>query len=154
MYIISACLAGVHCRYDHKENGIDEIKDLIKKQPTIIVCPEQMGGLTTPRPPVEIVGGDGNDVLNGKAKLMNNKGKDVTEEFVKGAVEVLSIAKEYNIKRVILKSGSPSCGSGYIYDGTFTGEKVEGDGVLAALLKRNGIEVMTEEDYKQKNKTN
>lgn len=147
MYIISACLAGIHCRYDNNDNGIDKIKDMIKNQPSIVVCPEQIGGLTTPRPAAEISGGDGNDVLEGKAKVMSKEGQDVTAEYVKGAEEALEIAKQYDVTKAILKSRSPSCGCGHIYDGTFSEKKIDGDGVLAALFKKNGIEVVTEEEY-------
>ncbi len=149
MYMISACLAGVHCRYDHSDNGIDKIKDLIKNQPSIIVCPEQIGGLTTPRPAAEISGGDGNDVLEGKARIINKAGEDVTDEFVKGALEALEIAEEYGVTKAILKSRSPSCGCGHIYDGTFSGKKIDGDGVLAALLKKSGIDVVTEDELEK-----
>ncbi|MCG8484636.1 MAG: DUF523 domain-containing protein [Clostridia bacterium] len=147
MYLISACLAGVHCRYDHSDKGIDKIKDLIKNQPSIIVCPEQIGGLTTPRPAAEISGGDGNDVLEGKARIINKAGEDVTDEFVKGALEALEIAEEYGVTKAILKGRSPSCGCGQIYDGTFSGKKIDGDGVLAALLKKSGIDVVTEDEF-------
>lgn len=144
--MISACLAGVHCRYDNSGKAIDEIVDIIKNQPSIIVCPEQIGGLTTPRPAAEISEGNGNDVLDGKAKVINIEGEDVTKEYVKGAYETLEIAKTYDVKKAILKSRSPSCGCGIIYDGTFTSTRIEGDGVVAALLKKNGIEVITEEE--------
>lgn len=144
--MISACLAGLHCRYDNSGQGIEAIIEIIKNQPSIIVCPEQIGGLTTPRPAAEIIGGNGNDVLDGKAKVINKEGEDVTEEYVKGAYEALKMAKAYDVKKAILKSRSPSCGCGIIYDGTFTSTRIEGDGVLAALLKKNGVEVITEEE--------
>ncbi len=146
MFLISACLAGTHCRYNHDHNYNDKVIEIIKEEPSLIVCPEQLGGLPTPRPPAEIAGGDGHDVLDGKAKVMNAEGEDVTELFIQGAKEVLEIVRLYGIKKAILKSGSPSCGCGKIYDGTFSGNKVNGEGVTAALLKRNGIEVVTEKE--------
>lgn len=146
MYLISACLAGVHCRYNNEDNYDEKIIKLIHNQPSVIVCPEQLGGLTTPRHPAEIRGGDGNDVLEGNAKVMNSEGDDITEGFVKGAKEALEIARLYGATKAVLKSGSPSCGCGYIYDGTFSKCKINGEGVTSALLKRNGIEVITEKE--------
>lgn len=118
----------------------------MEKEGLIPVCPEVFGGLTTPRTPNEIVGGDGDDVIDGEAKVITKDGEDVTEEFIKGARRALEIARIFNIKKAILKQRSPSCGNGKIYDGTFSGNLIEGDGVTAALFKRNGIEVISEED--------
>jgi len=146
MILISACLAGIHCRYNQGHNCSEKVVEVIKSQPSVIVCPEQLGGLSTPRHPAEIIGGNGDDVLNGEAKVMSSEGEDLTESFIRGAEEVLDIARLYGVKRAILKSGSPSCGHGKIYDGSFSGEKIPGDGVTSALLKRNGIEVITEEE--------
>lgn len=143
MILISGCLAGVCCRYDQGYNGDDHIMKMIKEQPSIIVCPEQLGGLATPREPAEIVGGDGFDVLDGNAYVINAAGEDVTQCFIKGAEETLEIAHLYGVTKAILKSRSPSCGSGVIYDGSFSKTKIKGDGVTTALLKRNGIEVTT-----------
>ena len=112
----------------------------------IPVCPEQLGGLSTPRPPAEIVGGDGVDVLDGCASVITVEGEDKTSEFLGGAHQTLEIAKSQNAAHAVLKSRSPSCGCGRIYDGSFTGELGDGDGVTAALLRRHGIRVMTEAD--------
>ena len=112
----------------------------------IPVCPEQLGGLSTPRPPAEIVGGDGADVLNGCASVITVEGEDKTREFLDGAHQTLEIAKSQNAAHAVLKSRSPSCGCGRIYNGTFTGELGDGDGVTASLLRRHGIQVMTEAD--------
>ncbi|SNU00872.1 Protein of unknown function [Ruaniaceae bacterium KH17] len=95
----------------------------------------------TPRPPAEIVGGDGHDVLYGDAKVLTIDGEDVTEEFVDGARVVAGMAEERGIRRAILQARSPSCGCGSIYDGTHSGELIEGDGVLAAVLKERGIQI-------------
>jgi uncharacterized protein YbbK (DUF523 family) len=110
------------------------------------VCPEQLGGCTTPRIAVEIHDGTGADVLEGRCKVTGKNGEDVTEKFLRGAAEVLRIAQLTGAKKAILKARSPSCGCGRIYDGTFSGKTREGNGVTAELLLRNGIEVMTEED--------
>jgi len=109
------------------------------------VCPEQLGGLRTPRAPQEIQGGNGEDVLDGKCKVLNIDGKDVTQEFIAGAEEALKIVKLLHIEEFIGKSRSPSCGCGQIYDGTFSRQLIDGDGVTTALLKRNGIRIITEE---------
>ncbi|WP_413562292.1 DUF523 domain-containing protein [Catenulispora pinistramenti] len=97
--------------------------------------------MPTPRPPAEIVGGDGNDVLDGTAHIVTADGEDVTAAFVAGAEAVAKFAADHGIARAVLQDRSPSCGCGRIYDGTHTGELVDGDGVLAALLKRQGVEV-------------
>ncbi len=139
--VISACLLGVRCRYD----GGDSRNETAIKQGTkyelIPVCPEESGGLSTPRPPAEIVGGDGDDVLDGKAKVMTADGTDVTAAYLKGAHHALEVAQLNGATHVVLKARSPSCGCGDIYDGTFSGTLTSGDGVTTALLKRHGITV-------------
>jgi uncharacterized protein YbbK (DUF523 family) len=107
----------------------------------IPVCPEESGGLSTPRPPAEIVGGDGDAVLDGKAKVMTADGTDVTEAYLRGAHHALEMAQSHGATHVILKARSPSCGCDTIYDGTFSGTLTSGDGVTTALLKRHGITV-------------
>lgn len=136
MIIVSACLAGLNCRKDGKSSPHQLAIELVRSEEAIPVCPEQLGGLPTPRAPAEKKGD----------RVFTKEGEDVTEEFDKGAAEALRIARLANCKKAILKSKSPMCGSGKIYDGTFSGKIVDGDGVLAELLKRNGIEVTTEED--------
>lgn len=148
--LISACLAGVHCRYDGRDNRVESIQERVRQGEAILICPEQLGGLSTPRKPAEIVGGDGSDVLDGKAKVIDINGKDVTEAFVHGAYETLRIAQLMGVEQAILKEKSPSCGSCVIYDGSFKGKKVVGQGVTAALLKRHGINVVSEEVAEQK----
>ncbi|MGF7086482.1 uncharacterized protein YbbK (DUF523 family) [Kroppenstedtia sanguinis] len=148
--IVSACFAGVHCRYDKKHNLIEEIRKLVQEGKAIPVCPEQMGGLSTPRNPAEIVGGDGDDVLEGKAKVIDNRGNDVTQQFVEGAQEALAMAQSVGATEAILKERSPSCGSCRIYDGTFSKSKKAGRGVTAALLRRHGIRVVSEETWEGK----
>lgn len=140
---VSACLLGVNCRFD---GGNSKNTDAVEQSQThelIPICPEEAGGLPTPRPPVEIVGGDGYDVLDGKAKVLTADGQDKTAEFLKGAQQALALVQAQGVKCVILKAKSPSCGCGEIYDGTFSGTLISGDGVTAALLKRHGIEIIT-----------
>ncbi len=151
MYLISACLLGVKCKYSGGDNSSKRLIELNKEESFIPVCPEQLGGCPTPRPPSEICGGCGADVLNGKCRVKTITGEDVTEQFIKGAEETLGIAKIYDAKKAILKARSPSCGFCSIYDGTFSGTVREGSGVTAELLKRNGIEVYTEENYDEAN---
>ena len=141
--VISACLLGVRCRYDGGDSRHETAIRQEERHQLIPVCPEESGGLPTPRPPAEIVGGDGDDVLDGKAKVMTADGTDVTEAYVKGAHHALEVAQSNGATHVILKARSPSCGCGDIYDGTFSGTLTAGDGVTTALLKRHGITVTT-----------
>lgn len=147
MKIVSACLLGIKCRYDSESKPNDKIIKLAKKEKLVPVCPEQFGGLPTPREPAE-TRDDGSKVLDKKAKVITRSGKNVSESFIKGAEEVLKLTKLLNIKEAILKQKSPSCGCGKIYDGTFSDKLIEGDGVTTALLKRNGIKIITEEEFK------
>ncbi|SDZ17683.1 DUF523 domain-containing protein [Thermoactinomyces sp. DSM 45892] len=146
MILISACLAGIPCRYDGKASLADIAQKLVTDKKAIYVCPEVSGGLSTPRDPAEIVGGSGEDVLDGKAKVITKLGEDVTEQFISGANHTLQLAKKVGATMVILKENSPSCGSSFIYDGHFQGKKVSGDGVTSALLKRHGFRVGSEHD--------
>jgi len=136
MIIVSACLAGLHCRYDGGEKSNDEVIRLVAEGKAIPVCPEQLGGLSTPRLPCEIVNG----------KVMRKDGMDVTAEFERGAQDALTLAKLAGAKSAILKAKSPSCGAGRIYDGSFSGSVIPGDGVFANLCRQNGISLQTEED--------
>lgn len=136
MKLCSACLLGVKCRYDGKGKLNRKVVELAEKEVLIPVCPEQLGGLPTPR---ELSERRGNRVLT-------KSGKDVTENFQRGAKEVLRLAKLFDIREAIFKQNSPSCGCGKIYDGTFSGKIVKDDGVTTALLKRNGIKVVSEEN--------
>ncbi len=138
--IISACLLGIPCRYNHKGECNKKALDEYLKGKSIAVCPEIISGQKTPRPACEIVGGDGFGVLNGQAKVLDKTGNDYSKQFIRGAEIILNeIAKKHSIKKAILKSNSPSCGCGTIYSGKFNGKKVKGHGVLSALLKENGI---------------
>lgn len=146
MILVSACLLGINCKYNGDNNKDLKVLEYLKDKEFIIVCPEQLGGMSTPRDPSEIIRLDGDAVINGETSVITNKRLDVTKKFKLGANETLKIAKLYNCTEAILKEGSPSCGSNYIYDGTFTGKKRDGIGVTTSLLKHNGIKVISEKE--------
>lgn len=147
MIVISACLAGIACRYDGNDNLVTKIQELLKQEETTLICPEVLGGLPTPRTPAEIVGGNGDDVLDGTAKVIDQNGNDVTEIFIAGAYKALHQIKDLNPKYIILKERSPSCGSSIIYTGEFNGQKQDGYGVTTALFRRHGFTVISEDDF-------
>lgn len=134
--LISGCLLGLSCRYDGQTKGLDMalIEKLQAKHNLIPACPEQLGGLPTPRNPSERIGD----------KIMMDSGADVTEQYLRGALQALLLAKMFGCEAAILKERSPSCGSGSIYDGTFSGTLTSGDGVTAELFKAEGIPVYGE----------
>lgn len=134
--LVSACLLGVECRYNGKGELKKDIEMLLKEHELIPVCPEQLGGLATPRDPAEIQDN----------KIITKTGVDVTKEYLKGAEEVLKLAKLYNCSTAILKERSPSCGYGKIYDGTFSKILIDGNGAAADLLIKNGIKVTGESE--------
>jgi len=134
--IVSACLAGIRSRFDGTSSPCEKVMDLVSKGEAIPLCPEQLGGLPTPRAAAERV----------DDKVFTEQGEDLTEKYRLGAKEVLRIARLVGCKKAILKSLSPSCGSGKIYDGSFSGRLVKGDGILAELLKKNGIRIYDETD--------
>ena len=146
MILVSACLLGINCKYNGDNNKNEQVEKYLKDKEFIVVCPEQLGGLSTPRDPSEIINLDNDDVINGNTNIISNKNLDVTKQFKQGALETLKIANLYKCKEAILKEGSPSCGSSFIYDGTFTGKKINGSGVTTTLLKQNGIKVISEKD--------
>jgi uncharacterized protein YbbK (DUF523 family) len=136
MIIVSACLAGVACRYNGESKPCEAVIRLVAEGKAIPLCPEQLGGLPTPRLPAEQVGD----------KVIRKDGLDVTGEFERGAQEALKIARLVGAKNAILKARSPSCGCGKVYDGSFTGALVDGNGVFAEMCKREGMDVKTEEE--------
>ncbi len=133
-FAVSACLCGFPCRYDGKSKPDEKIKALYEEGRALPVCPEKLGGLTTPRTPCEIING----------RVVSSDGEDRTNEYLLGSQKVLELCKKHGIKKAILKQNSPSCGSTHIYDGTFSGTLIEGEGCLTALLRKNGIEVTGE----------
>jgi len=136
MKLCSACLLGIKCRYDGNGKKDKKVIELSRKEALIPVCPEQMGGLATPR--------ESSEIKNGK--VFTQSGKNITKNLQRGAEEVLELAELFNIKEAIFKQKSPSCGCGKIYDGAFSGKIIKGDGVTTALLKKNGIKVISEEN--------
>lgn len=133
--LVSACLLGLRCRYNAEPVTSERVLALAETHTLIPVCPEQLGGLPTPRPPAERLG----------ERVVSNDGTDVTSAFVRGAEETLLLARTLGCKTAILKARSPSCGHGRIYDGSFTGKLIPGSGVTAELLAKNGIRVFTED---------
>lgn len=146
LILVSACLVGVDCKYNGGNNNNSKVLEYIKDKKYILVCPEQLGGLSTPRIPSEIVNGEGKDVINKKAIVMNKEGSDVSLNFIKGAYETLKIAKLYGCREAILKAKSPSCGNKQIYNGNFKGILKNGMGVTAAILTKEGIKVVNENE--------
>lgn len=142
MNIASACLVGKRCRYDGGARESAAVKKLYRQGKVKPICPECLGKLPVPRCPSEIVGGDGADVLEGRARVLGQDGSDRTAEFISGAQKTLEEARKCGAKKAYLKAKSPSCGCGCIYDGTFSGRLRQGDGVVCALLKKHGIEVI------------
>lgn len=141
--LVSACLAGFPCRYDGKSKPVAEVVRLVEEGKAIPFCPEVEGGLDTPRIPAEIRDG----------RVVREDGADVTGAYRRGAEKALALSKEKGIRKAVLKAKSPSCGCGKVYDGTFTGTLKDGDGVTASLLKKAGIDVLTEETFLEDNKT-
>ena len=140
MQIVSACLAGVKCRYDGRDNTCEAVRELVLSGQAIPVCPEVVGGLPIPRIPCEQI------IKNEKLYVIDQKGIDLTSYFTEGARKTLEIAKAVGATSAILKSKSPSCGCGRIYSGFFNGELIRGDGITTRLLKEHHIVVKTEED--------
>lgn len=134
--LISACLVGRCCRYDGKNKNAVDISELEKHHKLYPICPETDGGLSVPREPAEIIG----------ERVINRKGVDVTEEYTRGALHALEVARENSCTAAILKARSPSCGKGKIYDGSFSGTLTDGNGITADLLMRYGIRVYTEDE--------
>lgn len=150
MIVVSACLAGICCKYHGGDNLIPAVAELVEEGLAIALCPEELGGLPTPREPVDIEQGDGFTALAGQARLLTESGRDVTAEFLQGSARLLQIAQEHHVKVAILKERSPSCGSSRIYNrvpGTADVQRklVDGMGVTAALLTQKQIQVFSEE---------
>jgi len=139
MILVSSCLLGLCCRYDGKEKVNEHVLDYLKDKTYIPICPEQMGGLPTPREPAEIV-------LMEPLSIQTEAGDDVTDSFLKGVDEVVKLLSLYDVKEAILKSKSPSCGTYQIYDGTFTRTLIKGSGVMSKRLQETSIKVINEED--------
>lgn len=140
--LVSACLLGIDCRYDGGGNLVPEWLEVLKGHQVIPVCPEQLGGLTTPRPPAEIVS-------EAPLRILTDTGADVTAAFQKGAEESLKLAKLLDADCAVLKERSPSCGVNHIYDGTFGRVKLNGQGLTARMLKQAGLPLYSEEELER-----
>lgn len=150
MYLVSSCLCGNHCRYNGSAGDLKRyhaIQRFLAQGLAVPVCPEALGGLAVPRQPAEICGGTGAGVLQGKSRVVNATGDDVTANYVSGAWRSLLIGLETGCTKAVLKARSPACGAGLIYDGKFQKNLILGDGVLAALLKAHGFIVFSDEDF-------
>jgi len=141
MIVVSSCLCGINCKYSGENNLNGNVLKLVNEGKAVPICPEQLGGLKTPRNPAEII------EKNGEIKVMTEAGADVTNEFLLGAKRSLEIAKVLGAKKAILQRRSPSCGFGKIYDGTFSGKLIPGNGLTVRLFLENGIEVISDEEY-------
>lgn len=146
MILVSACLLGLNTKYNGESNPHSLIMRYSSLGKFIPVCPEQLGGLPTPREPVEIIKGSGQEVLNGRCQIQGECGEAVTVQYIRGAKEVLKISEMVKVKAAILKERSPSCGVNYIYDGSFTHAVIPGQGVTAALLREHQIPIYSEEE--------
>ncbi|MGY2188407.1 hypothetical protein D3C81_449640 [compost metagenome] len=143
--LVSRCLLGHRVRYDGGASGpFDQLQAWLDEGRVVPLCPEVAGGLPTPRAAAEIPGGQGSEVLEGHASVITTEGEDVSAQFLSGAYQALELVQQHGIRIAILKTNSPSCGNLLTYDGTFSGVKVSGEGVTAALLKRHGVLVFSE----------
>ena len=146
--LISPCLLGIRTRWDESCDEIEELIQLVKSGQAVFMCPEQLGGLSTPREPAEIERGkSAKDVLYGDATVMSITGKDFTDQFVVGAQRILEFCQRMGIEVAILKANSPSCGSQKTYDGSFTDKKIAGKGITAEMLEQNGIKCYNEKNF-------
>lgn len=136
-YVVSACLAGCHCRYDGEAASDERVVQLVREGRALPLCPEQMGGLATPRPPFELSGG----------YALDAEGNDLTPRMLRGVEEAMRLVELAGCRMAILKSRSPSCGFGTVYDGTFTGTRIEGNGLFADRLHRAGLIVYTDQTF-------
>lgn len=143
--LVSRCLLGHRVRYDGGASGpFDQLAHWQAEGRVVALCPEVAGGLPTPRAAAEISGGQGSEVLDGRAQVLTSDGEDVSGEFLDGARQALALVQRHGIRIAVLKAHSPSCGNVLTYDGSFSGVKVQGAGVTAALLTRHGVQVFSE----------
>ena len=152
-YLISACLLGYKVRYDGQDCLLKELLQHLLPDQYVSLCPEVSGGLAIPRPSAEIQSGNGHNVLLQQTHVVDINGTDVSDAFIKGAYAALDLAQRFQATHAILKANSLSCGSDLIYDGSFTGTKIQGQGVTAALLQQHGIMVLNEHEFLQQLKS-
>jgi uncharacterized protein YbbK (DUF523 family) len=145
--LVSRCLLGHPVRYDGGAHGPYSLLQQWQEEGRVVaLCPEVAGGLLTPRPPAEIRGGQGGQVLDGQRPVLTVNGDDVTAAFVSGAEQALALVRKHGIRLALLKARSPSCGNHENYDGSFTGTRISGEGVTAAALRRAGVQVFNESE--------
>lgn len=144
MIAVSACLAGIACRYDGKDHRIAQLEDMVRRAEALAICPEVLGGLPIPRDPCEIRG----------SQVISCRGRDCTFAYRKGAEAALKQLQEKGITLAVLKARSPACGRDWIYDGSFTKTLIRGSGIAASLFEQHGIRVLTEEEWKEKEREN
>jgi uncharacterized protein YbbK (DUF523 family) len=142
VYLVSACLVGINCRWDGKSSLSESVVRYLDGSEFVPVCPEVLGGLGVPRRPCRFVDGDGKAVLTGKARILNDRGDDLTESFIAGGQKALSVARDRKVTHALLNERSPSCGVTEVYIGD---GRTPGMGVTAALLEREGIEIISDE---------
>ena len=144
--LVSACLLGNPVRYDGRSKLLENsaLDRLVTEQRVISFCPEVAGGLPVPRPAAEIHGGDGHAVITEQARVRTRTGEDVTDCFIAGARQALELCREHDIEVAVLTESSPSCGSGQVYDGSFSRSAVAGSGVTTAMLRQHGIRVFNQ----------
>ncbi len=138
-YVVSACLAGIACRYNAKSYTCEAVQKLVLQGKALAVCPEVLANLPTPRTPVELL----------KGRVLDKNGHDYTEAFLLGAKKALELAIKSGCNTAILKTRSPSCGRDFIYDGSFSGKLITGQGFFAKILQEHNIKIYTEEDLPQ-----
>jgi uncharacterized protein YbbK (DUF523 family) len=146
--LISGCLAGLSCRYDGGSLPHPSLDDLKMQYDLIPVCPEQTGGLSTPRIPNELQA-SATEILSGRGKVKNQAGEDCTQQFIRGATETVYIVRLLEIKIALLKDGSPSCGKNRVYDGSFSGKSITGRGITAEMLHKEGVDIYSEDEMDQ-----
>lgn len=142
MILVSACLAGLCCRYDGRDNGVEWVRDLVTKGQALPFCPEQMGGLATPREPSEIC----RKLFGDERRVVSRNGQDLTEAFLRGAREGMKLVEQAGVSCAVLKERSPSCGVRKVYNGSFNGVLVPGEGITAELFRWAGLAVFSEEE--------
>lgn len=150
IFLVSTCLIGLETTYDHSSHPWPHLIALAARGCVIPICPEVAGGLAIPRPAAEIVGGDGHAVLCGLARVLTREGDDVTDAFISGAQVTLEIARRFAIRTAVMQPRSPSCGTQQIYDGSFSGHLIPGQGVAAALLTQQGVNVLSPDAFRER----
>lgn len=146
MILVSACLLGENCKYHGGHNFCPQVAEYVKARDCLCFCPETAGGLPIPRPPIELPQGDAQSVLNNQLPALDSQGQDVSAALIEGARQTLVLCRKHGVELAILKENSPSCGVRQVYDGSFIGRKIQGEGLTTALLRQAGVKVISEQD--------